>query len=61
MSEQTNVKSIVLLVLYAVALAVGVFGVVIPFITSSVAAETVLNLYGISIFCLGLAGIMQRQ
>lgn len=61
MSETKNVKSIITLVLYVVALAVGVFGVVIPIINTSITADTTLNLFGIAIFCLGLAGIMSRQ
>jgi uncharacterized membrane protein len=61
MSATKSTKSIVILVLYAVALAVGVFGVVIPFITPTITADTTMNLFGIAIFCLGLAGIMSRE
>jgi uncharacterized membrane protein len=61
MSEPKDAKSIVILVLYAIALAVGVFGVVIPIVSPTFTADTVLNLFGIAIFCLGLAGIMSRQ
>ena len=61
MSETKDTKSIIILVLYAVALAVGVFGIVIPIINPSFTADTTLSLFGIAIFCLGLAGIMSRQ
>jgi hypothetical protein len=61
MSQPKDVKSIIILVLYAIALAVGVFGVVIPYISPTIAADTILNLFGIALFCLALAGIMSRQ
>ena len=61
MSDPKDVKSITILVLFAVALAIGVFGIVIPFINPSSTADTTLNLFGIAIFCLALAGIMSRQ
>jgi hypothetical protein len=61
MSQATDTKSIVILVFYAIALAMGVFGIVIPYITPTFTTETLLSLFGIAIFCLALAGIMSRQ
>jgi hypothetical protein len=61
MSETKITKSIIILVLYAVALAVGVFGVVIPYIAPTITVDTTMNLFGIAIFCLALAGIMSRE
>jgi hypothetical protein len=61
MSQATDTKSIVILVLYAVALAMGVFGIVIPYIVTTFTADALMSLFAIAIFCLGLAGIMSRQ
>ena len=61
MSQTQSPKSIIILVLFAVALAVGVFGIVIPYISPTITADTTMNLYGIAIFCLALAGIMSRN
>ncbi len=61
MSQVTDTKSLIILVLQAIALAVGVFGIVIPYISPTITADTILNLFGIAIFCLALAGIMSRQ
>jgi hypothetical protein len=61
MSQATDTKSIVILVLYAVALAMGVFGIVMPTIAPTTTAESIMGLYGIAIFCVALAGLMSRQ
>jgi len=61
MSQTTDTKSLIILILYAVALAMGVFGIVMPTIALTTTAESIQGLFAIAIFCLALAGIMSRQ
>jgi hypothetical protein len=61
MSKTTDIKSLIILILYAVALAMGVFGIVILAIVPTTTADALVSLFAIAIFCLGLAGIMSRQ
>jgi len=61
MSQTKDTKSLIILILYAVALAMGVFGIVILTIAPTTTAEPIQGLYGIAIFCLALAGILSKQ
>ncbi|MDH4214221.1 MAG: hypothetical protein OEV85_09900 [Candidatus Thorarchaeota archaeon] len=53
MSTKMSTQKIVLLVLYAVALAMGVAAIVLPLLGQSV-DQTMI---GIALFCLGIAGL----
>lgn len=53
MSTKMSTQKLVLLVLYAVALAMGVAAIVLPLLGQSV-DQTMI---GIALFCLGVAGL----
>jgi hypothetical protein len=55
MSENMSPTKIILLILYAVALAMGVAAIVLPILGQPVD----ITLVGIAVFCLGLAGLSQ--
>jgi hypothetical protein len=55
MSENMSPTKIILLILYAVALAMGVAAIILPILGQPVD----MTLIGIAVFCLGLAGLSQ--
>lgn len=55
MSDDMPMNKIILLILYAVPLAMGVAAIVLPLLGQAVDQA----LIGIAIFCLGLAGLIQ--
>jgi len=56
MATKTEEQNILMLVLYAVALGMGIVSVVLQFVGEG-NTNTILTLLGIGVFCLGLAGI----
>jgi len=57
MSTEMTPTRIVMLVLYAIALAMGVAAIVLPLLGQTVD----MTMIGIALFCLGLAGLNQIQ
>jgi uncharacterized membrane protein HdeD (DUF308 family) len=56
-SESMSWDKMILLILYAVALAMGVAAIVLPLLGQTVD----MTMVGIALFCLGLAGLIQSQ
>ena len=56
MATKTEKQNIPMLVLYAVALGMGIVSVVLQFV-GEVDTDTILTLLGIGVFCLAVAGI----
>jgi len=56
MTTKTEEQNILMLVLYGVALAMGIVSVILQFV-GDISPDTILTLLGIGVFCLGLAGI----